>query len=120
MKRIILYSIFIFATLQASSQSCKELMDLVKSKGSGSTMPCYNSDALSSVSFYDIEIENRTMYFAIVCFKRKGSYNCTEYIYQVASDTKMKFTMSFNQSAGEAFWKYIEPYGDNLNCGPQL
>ncbi|NEN25359.1 hypothetical protein G3O08_17830 [Cryomorpha ignava] len=120
MKRIILYLIFIFSTLHVSSQSCDEIMASVKSKGYGSTYSSYNSDAISKVTFYDMTIDYNTYYFAIVCFKSEYSYGCTEYIYQVASSTKMNYSMNYTQSAGKAFWKYIDPYGDNLGCGPNL
>lgn len=28
--------------------------------------------------------------------------------------------MNYLGSAGKAFWKYIAPYNDNLNCAPNF
>ena len=28
--------------------------------------------------------------------------------------------MNYLDSAGKAFWNYIEPYSDNLECSPDL
>jgi len=28
--------------------------------------------------------------------------------------------MNYLNSAGKAFWKYIEPYSDNLSCAPDF
>lgn len=106
--------ITLFQTVNAQS-SCSELLDYVESKGYGSTYYSYNSDAISQVTFYDITDENyNTYYFAVVRFT--SSY--TDYIYQVGSNTKFNYTMNYNNSAGKAFWNYIEPYSDVLGCGP--
>ena len=77
-------------------------------------------ELISKVTFYEVNENYNTYYFAIVCFKSKYSYGCTEYIYQVASNTKMKYSMNYLDSAGKAFWNYIEPYSDNLECSPDL
>ena len=95
-------------------------MDMVKSKGSGSTYTSYNSDAISKVTFYNVRIDYKTYYFAIVCFKKEYSYNCTEYIYQVGSNTKFNYSMDYYNSAGKAFWEHIQPYNDNLGCAPNF
>jgi hypothetical protein len=116
----ILLIIFCLSTVDASSQTCEELMEYIKEKGYGTTYTSYNSDAIIKVTFYDITVEYKTHYFAIVCFKRQYSYNCTEYIYQVDSRTKFNYSMNYMQSAGEAFWDYIQPYSDVLGCGAQF
>lgn len=106
--------------VNVKSQSCKELMDYVKQEGGyGTTYTSYNSDAISKVTFYEIRIEYKTYYFAIVCFKN-SYYGCTEYIYQVASNTKMNYAMNYINSAGKAFWEYIQPHHDNLECSPDF
>ena len=65
-------------------------------------------------------IKYQTYYFAIVCFKQKYSYGCNEYIYQVASNTKFNYSYNYLNSAGKAFWKYIQPYNENLDCAPNF
>lgn len=103
-----------FVHVNAQS-SCSELMDIVKFEGYGSTYTSHSSDAISQVTFYEVDGENfNTHYFAIVTFT--SSYQ--EYIYQVDSSTKNNYSMNYMQSAGEAFWKYIQPYNENLNCAP--
>jgi hypothetical protein len=102
------------------SQSCDEMIEFVKSKSYGTTYTSYNSDAISKVTFYDVMIDYKMHYFAVVCFKQKYSYSCSEYIYQVASNTKMNYSINYYESAGKAFWKYIQPYNEVLKCAPDL
>jgi hypothetical protein len=106
--------------ITAQSQSCEELMEYVQSNSYGTTYTSYTSDAISKVTFYTIIIDYKTYYFAIVCFKSKYSYNCSEYIYQVASDTKLNYSFNYLDSAGKAFWKYIQPYNKVLQCAPNM
>lgn len=120
MKKIIIYTLISFCAFTAKAQSCDEVMEYVKSKGYGTTYSSYNSDAISKVTFYNIAIEYQTHYFAIVCFKKKYSYNCSEYIYQVGSNTMSNYSMNYLQSAGKAFWEYIQPYNENLGCAPNF
>jgi hypothetical protein len=101
------------------AQTCEEVLDLVKSESYGSTYYSYSSDAIEKVTFYTVRIDYESYYFAIVCFKNKY-YGCSEYIYQVASNTKMYYSMYYLDSAGEAFWKYIQPYNKNLGCAPDF
>jgi len=107
-------------TFNVEAQTCEEIMDFVKSKSYGTTYTSYNSDAISKVTFYEITIDYRTHYFAIVCFKNKYVYNCSEYIYQVGSNTKYNYSLNYLNSAGKAFWEYIQPYNKNLGCAPEL
>jgi hypothetical protein len=94
-------------------------MKFVKSKAYGTTYTSYNSDAISKVTFYEF-VENYTYYyFAIVCFK-KEFYGCSEYIYQVGSQTKIYYSINYLNSAGKAFWEYIQPYNKKLGCGAKL
>lgn len=119
MKKILILLIFTITSFFASAQSCEEYMAIVKSKSYGTTYTSYNSDAISKVTFYDVMIDYQTYYFAIVCFKgNKYSYSCSEYIYQVASNTKMYYSINYLNSAGKAFWEYIQPYNQNLGCAP--
>lgn len=120
MKNLILSLMLISFIFEMKSQNCNEMIDLIKSKGNGSTYTSYNSDAISKVTFYDIFIEYKTYYFAIVCFKQKYSYSCSEYLYQVASNTKFNYSMNYHDSAGKAFWKYIQPYNEVLKCAPEF
>lgn len=103
----------------AEGQTCEEMMDFVKSESYGTTYSSYNSDAISQVTFYDITIDYQNYYFAVVCFKN-GFYGCSEYIYQVSSNTKSYYSMYYLQSAGKAFWEYIHPYNENLGCAPNM
>lgn len=106
----------IVGSIQINAQSsCSDLLKMVKSESYGSTYYSYSSDAISQVTFYEIDGDNyNSYYFAVVRFK--NSY--TDYIYQVGSRTKNNYAMNYLQSAGEAFWQYIQPYNENLNCAP--
>ena len=117
MKNLTLLIALILVTTTLKAQNCKEVMDYVKSKGYGTTYTSYNSDAISKVIFYEITVDYKTLYFAIVCFKSKNQYGCTEYIYQVGSNTKLNYSINYMNSAGKAFWEYIQPYNKILGCG---
>lgn len=95
-------------------------MDFVKSEGYGTTYTSYNSEAISKVTFYNIMIDFQTYYFAIVCFKEKYSFNCSEYIYQVGSNTKLNYSLNYLRGASETFWEYIQPYNKNPGCAPDF
>jgi len=120
MKKLLLYSILFLGMISTNAQSCDEIMTLVKSKSYGTTYNSYNSDAISEVTFYETMIDYQYYYFAIVCFKKQYAYSCTEYIYQVGSNTKFNYSMSYISSAGKAFWEYIQPYNSNLGCAPDF
>lgn len=119
MKNLLIIFI-LFISFGIRSQSCEKIMEFVKSKDYGTTYTSYNSDAISKVTFYSIYVDYKTLYFAIVCFKKKYSLNCNEYIYQVSSNTKLNYSLNYYDSAGKAFWKYIQPYNKQLKCGPNL
>lgn len=120
MKKYLLIVILIIGSSNVKSQSCEEIMDFVKSKNYGTTYTSYDSEAISKVTFYTVSVDYKTLYFAIVCFKKKYSYNCNEYIYQVGSNTKFNYSLDHYSSAGKAFWKHIQPYNDNLGCAPDF
>ncbi|MDT8413635.1 MAG: hypothetical protein RQ875_14305 [Vicingaceae bacterium] len=121
MKKLTLSLISTLFTFGLYAQSCEEIMDFVKSKDYGTTYTSYNSTAISKVTFYSVYIDYQTHYFAIVCFKpNEYSYNCSEYIYKVGSNTKLNYSMNYYDSAGKAFWEYIEPYSDVLGCSPSF
>lgn len=123
MKTTIAFICFLFTVLcvdSAAQTSCDDLIDYVKSNSYGTTYTSYTSTAISKVTFYNVTIDYKSYYFAIVCFKREYSYSCNEYIYQVGSNTKFNYAMAYNDSAGKAFWKYIEPYSDVLGCSPDF
>lgn len=111
--------VLILSMNQAHSANCDELLAYVKSKSYGTTYQSYNSDAISKVTFYELTIDFQSHYFAVVCFKQKY-YGCTEYIYQVSSNTKLKYSLNYLQSAGKAFWEFIQPYNQNLGCAPNF
>lgn len=104
----------------SKAELCAGLMQYVKTNGYGVAYNSYNSDAISKVTFYTMTVDYENHYFAIVCFKRKYSSGCQEYLYRVASDTKSKYAQSYISSAGQAFWNYIEPYSDALGCSPDF
>lgn len=120
MRKFILVVLAVLFSVRIEAQSCEEMMDFVKSKSYGSTYSSYNSDAISRVTFYSVFVDYQTYYFAIVCFKRKYAYQCSEYMYQVASNTEMYYSRNYRESAGKAFWKYIQPYNKNLGCAPDM
>lgn len=97
--------------------SCSDIIEYVKSESYGSTYYSYDSDAISQVTFYEVTDDNYiTYYFAIVRFT--SSY--TDYIYQVSSDTKFNYSIYYLDSAGKAFWNYIQPYNKQLGCAPDF
>ena len=118
MKKYLMLLVFIIVTINSYSQTCSEIMDFVKSKSSGTTYTSYDSEAISKVTFYNVYVDSKTLYFAIVCFKKKYSLSCSEYIYQVGSNTKFNYSLDHYDSAGKAFWKHIQPYNENLKCAP--
>lgn len=120
MNKTILYILIAFVTFSVNAQACDEMIDLVKSKSYGTTYNSYDSEAISNVKFYGVTIDYQYYYFAIVCFKDKYSYGCNEYLYQVSSDTEINYSLSYLDSAGKAFWKYIQPYNNNLSCAPNF
>lgn len=120
MKRLFFFLILFSVTLEIKAQSCEDMMEMVKSKSTGATYRSYSSNAISKVTFYRFAIDYQTYYFAIVCFKREYSYRCSEYIYQVASNTELNYSLNYYESAGKAFWKYIQPYNENLGCAPEF
>ena len=120
MKKSIFLLLTLLGVLNVYAQSCDEIMNFVKSEGSGTTYTTYDSDAISKVTFYTITADYKTHYFAIVCFKKEYSYSCSEYIYKVGSQTKVNYSIDQYASAGKAFWKHIQPYNDNLGCAPNF
>jgi len=121
MKNLILIIAVTFSSLIVNAQTCDEIMDYVKKEGGyGTTYTSYNSDAISKVTFYQMTVDYKTLYFAIVCFKKEYSYSCSEYIYQVGSNTKLNYSLNYLNSAGKAFWEYIQPYNENLGCAPNF
>ncbi|SDS34955.1 hypothetical protein SAMN04488552_2889 [Christiangramia echinicola] len=91
----------------AKSQSCEDLILFVKSEDYGTTYNSPTSTASIKVSFHTVYIDYERYFFAIVCFKSKYSYCCTESINQVSPNTKLNYSMNYLDSAGEAFWEYI-------------
>lgn len=118
MKNTILILIFLLGMGTTTAQtSCKEIMDFVTSQSYGSNYYSYSSDAIRQVTFYEVTDEDYNhYYFAVVQFI--GSYK--KYIYQVGSNTELNYSMYYLNSAGKAFWKYIEPYNDSLGCAPDF
>ena len=91
MKSLLTLIIFSLYVMVARAQSCDEVIKFVKSKSYGTTYNSFSSQAISRVTFYTVNIDNRNQYFAIVCFKN-SYFGCTEYIYQVASNTSMNYS----------------------------
>ncbi len=120
MKKILLFALALFFNTTLFSQGCSDLITKVQELDSGTSYTSYTSDAISKVTFHEITVEYSTKYFAVVCFKKEYSYNCSEYIYQVGSNSKFNYSMNYITSAGKAFWKYIQPYNKNLDCGPSF
>lgn len=115
--KLICFLVIILTCSKSLGQTCEEFMEYVKSESYGTTYYSYGSDAITKVTFHEITDENyRTYYFAIVQF----TSSFKEYIYQVGSNTKFKYSMNYLDSAGKAFWNYIHPYNDNLNCAPDF
>ncbi|MFN9115234.1 MAG: hypothetical protein ACK5XN_34685, partial [Bacteroidota bacterium] len=115
-----LLSLYFFFVLPPNlhAQSCEEYISSVKSSGFGTTYFSSSSTAISRVTFYRVNLNYKTYYFAIVCFK--SSLGCSEYIYQVDSNTELNYSINYTRSAGEAFWEYIHPYRNVLGCGPNI
>ena len=116
-----LYITLVFSILGFSlshSQTCSEILQYVKSEGGyGSNYFSPGSEAISEVTFYEITDESyNSYYFAVVQF----TSSFQEYIYQVGSDTEFNYSLYYLNSAGKAFWEYIEPYADVLDCSPRF
>ena len=109
-----------FSTVNAQV-NCDELMTQVEYLGSESKMTYSSSSStvISKVSFYNITADYKTTYWAIVCIKNDGN-GCTKYIYKVNSQTRSNYAMNYRNSAGKAFWKYINPHSINLKCSPSI
>ena len=118
MKKLFFATLLMFSFFYTNAQSCQDMIDLVKKDNYGTTYSSPTSEAISKVTFYTKQIKYQTHYFAIVCFKKKYSYSCSEYIYQVASNTQLNYSMYYLESAGSAFWDYIKPYNKYLECAP--
>ncbi len=104
-------------TTFVKARSCEEIMDYVKKEGGyGATYTSYNSDAISKVTLYQLTVDYKTLYFAIVCRIKEYSYSYSEYIYQVGSNTKFNNSLTYLSSAGKAYWEYIQSYNENLGC----
>lgn len=113
--RILIFTAIIFLSFgEAHAQmSCSEIMQYVKSESYGNTYYSFDSEAISQVTFHEItDKDYNTFYFAIVNFT--SSYN--DYIYQVSSTTESNYSMNYLDSAGKAFWQYIQPNNENLGC----
>lgn len=111
----------LFKSTISISQTCTELIEIVKSKDYPMTYNTYGSSWISKVEFYKISQDYENYYFAIVYVKRdEYGLNVTPYIYQVDQYTESSFSSDFmiGGSAGEAFHKNIKPYGNVLNCSP--
>lgn len=119
MKSVVLTIFIVLISLLKifSQASCEEIVEYVKSKDSGITFYSTFSDAIRSVSFHEVKSDSwNTNYFAIVQF----TSSFKSYIYKVNYDTKSNYSLYYNASAGEAFWKYIHPYRKTLGCAPEL
>jgi hypothetical protein len=119
MNKTLLFLFMLLSFYLSFAQDCDDLMNSIKSENYGTTYTSYDSDAISKVTFYDVMIDYQTYYFAIVCFK-KDYYGCSEYLYQVASNTRLNYSMNYLDSAGKAFWKFIQPYNETLACAPDF
>lgn len=116
--KIKIFTLFLIGIIaNTNAQNCDEILKSVKSKGYGSTYYSPTSSAISQVTFYDISIDYKSYYFAVVKFT---SDYFKEYIYQVGSNSKFNYSMKYLDSAGEAFWEYIQPYNENLGCAPDF
>ncbi|WP_027418200.1 hypothetical protein [Crocinitomix catalasitica] len=121
MKKLILILIFTATCIFTHAQSCEEYLQLVKSKSQGTTYTSSNSTAISKVTFYNVTLENEPLNFAIVCFKgKRATDSLLEYIYKVEPDTESIYASNYKDSAGKAFWKYIQPFNASLDCAPNI
>ena len=116
MKFLFLIS-FIFFGSTIKRQSCDELIKYLEDEHYGTTYKSISSTTISRVTFYSVLENFSQYYFAAVCF-RAGSYSCKSYVYQVGSNTKTNYSLSYLNGEGAAFWKFIQPYHDVLDCAP--
>jgi hypothetical protein len=117
MKLKLLFLALVLSFSFFKSQKCDDMIKYVKSKGTGMTYYSSGSSAISQVTFYTVYENYKSYYFAVVKFT---SNYYKEYIYQVGSNTSYNYSMNYLSSAGEAFWKYIQPYNENLGCAPKF
>ena len=113
-KAIIIFLFFLSVQFSNAQMSCTELIDHLETGWDGSIYTSYDSDAITSVTFYAIiDDDGYDYYYAIVVFES----SFTQYIYQVSSETENNYAWDSSESAGKAFWSHIQPYNDNLDCG---
>jgi hypothetical protein len=117
LRGVFLLTLFTLST-SIYSQSCEEYKNIVKRSATGTTYYSYTSSSISEVTFYTLSIDYQNYHYAIVCFKT--SFGCSEYIYQVSSDTEINYSIHYLRSAGEAYWAYIHPYRSILGCSPSF
>ena len=99
--------------------SCDDFIKTLRDNISSNTYTSYDSSSIALVEFYSTIIDNQYHYYAIVCFYTKNG-GCTDFIYQVSSNTEYYYSSNYKISAGKAFWKYIQPYKNNLSCSAQF
>jgi len=117
-RTLIIFATFISSIFYLHAQtSCDEIMDNVMNNGDRqASYCCFNSDFLTGVKFYSLDIEDQTYYFALVQFNY-GKW----YIYQVPQSSKRNFSLSsYGDQAGEAFHDYIHAYRNSLGCAPEF
>lgn len=97
--------------------SCSEIMENVQENGrEQASYCCFDSEFLTRVKFYSLDIDYNTYYFAIVQFNY-GRW----FVYQVPSNSKYNFSLyAYSNKAGEAFHKFIHAYRNSLGCAPEF
>lgn len=118
--KTVFFLLYLVVSNLLAQTSCEDFMKSIEDNNYGSTYTSYDSTAISSVTFYGVTLNYSYRYFAVVCFKPKYGYSCNKYIYEVSSQTKVNYSLAYLNSAGKAFWKYIEPYNKVLGCAPKL
>ena len=115
MKKVVLLFLFVLSAQISNAQmSCTELIEHLETGWDGNIYTSYDSEAISSITFYAIiDDDGYEYHYAIVVFTSSD----TQYIYQVDSFTENDYSWDSSDSAGKAFWKHIQPYNDNLDCG---
>lgn len=118
MRTLIAIILALFLSTYSSAQSCSDWIEIVKTQHiNSSAYESEDSKAVEKVTFYEVEKDSLTYYFAIVCLTTRSTFDCKEYIYQVSNSTELYYALAYKKNPAMAYWKYIKPHNKYLNCG---
>ena len=113
MKKVfLLIVLFVCSQTLFAQDDCDELIEYLTTNYNGRAYANPSSSSIEEVVFYSYYDDNATYYYAIVEFTT--SYD--KFVYQVDNLTEDDYAENYSESAGRAYWDYIEPHKDFLGC----